>query len=172
MQTATVMAKAQTTIEPDLWREFQRAMAHRHFIRALALARRLSMDEQRIRALQREVLRQFLVEYQNFDGANRLQAEYGLTAEELTVLMNELLPDKELETRTTFFWHTGKSVYLSVATQLHLFFTSLLKRMRRRKIQWKIVEEWRQWVARLHSWFDRSANSGRGRSYLQKGFAK
>lgn len=159
MQTAIVMAKAHTTIEPDLWQEFQRALAHRRFIRALELARQLSMDEQCVRALQREVLRQFLVEYQNFDGANRLQAEYGLTAEELTVLMNELLQDKELETQTTFSWQTGKPVYLSVATQLRLFFTAQLARVRRRKIRWKIVEEWRQWAARRRSWFDRLANS-------------
>jgi hypothetical protein len=172
MQTPTVMAKAQTAIEPDLWQEFQRALAHRRFIPALALARQLSMDEQQIRALQRDVLRQFLVEYQNFDGANRLQAEYGLTVKELTIMMNELLQDKQLETRTTFSWQTGKAVYLSVANQLRHFFHSLFKRVRRRKIHRKIVEEWRQWAARVHSWFDRSANSGRDRSFMHKGFAK
>jgi len=172
MQTATVMAKAPTAIEPDLWREFQRALAHRRFIRALALARRLSVDEQRMRALQREVLQQFLVEYQNFDGANRLQAEYGLTAEELTVLMNELLQDKEMETRTTSSWQTGKSVYWSVATQIHLFFTAQLARVRRRKLRWKIKEEWRQWAAKRRSWVDRSVNLGWGRGFLRKGVAK
>lgn len=171
MQTATVMAKARTAMESDLWQEFQRALAHRHFIRALELARQLSVDEQRIRALQREVMRQFLVEYQNFDGANRLQAEYGLTAEELTVMMNELLQDKELETRTTFSWQTGKPVYLSVATQIRFFFMAPLARVRRRKIRWKIAEEWRQWAARLRSWLNRLANPGRGRSFLHKGFA-
>lgn len=172
MQTATVMAKAQTAIEPDLWQEFQRALAHRRFIRALELARQLSIDEQQIRALQRDVLRQFLVEYQNFDGANRLQAEYGLTVEELTIMMNELLQDKELETRTTFSWQTGKVLYLSVANHLRHFFHSLLNRVRRRKIHWKIVEEWRQWAARIRSWVDHSANSGRDRSFMHKGFAK
>ena len=102
MQTATVMAKAHMALEPNLWQEFKRALAHRHFIRALEW-------------------------------------------------MNELLQDKELETRTTFSWHTGKPVYMSVATQIRCFCTAQLARVRRRKIRWKIKGEWRQWVAKRRS---------------------
>ncbi len=163
MRTATVRLEASmATKHENLWQEFQHALAKRNFVRAIELAQRLDLDEQRIRALQNDTLRQFLVEYQNFDGAARLAAEYCLTIKELVAMTDNILQEKELESHTTFSWQTGKPVYLSVAAQIRRFASQQSTKMRQQEVRQKVVGGWRKLSARIRSWVERLSNLGRG----------
>jgi hypothetical protein len=90
MNAATVGAEEQVpalTPRQTLWLDFYRALGQRNFVRALALARRLGFAEERLRRLERDTLKQCMVDFQNFDAASQLCADYCLTADELAALM-------------------------------------------------------------------------------------
>jgi hypothetical protein len=158
MKAATAMARdVITTDQPRqaLWLDFCRALDSRNFVRAVGLARELNIDEERIRRIQRDALKQFIAEYQNFDAAARLCAEYHITTEEFVALIEEILKRKELETRTTFATRAGRPEHLSIAEQIRSFArrqVECLKKSERRRAN----EGWRQRPdSAIKSWLDR-----------------
>lgn len=146
----------------SLWPDFYRALAQRNFVRAVDLARRLGIDEERIRRIQRDALKQFIAEYQNFDAVARLCAEYHITTEEFVALIEEILKRKELESQRTFTMRSGNQAHLSVAEQIRNFARrqiDLLKIGERRPAS----ESWRKrLVSALKSWFDRMSSPWQG----------
>ncbi|HZS03730.1 MAG TPA: hypothetical protein VFD58_02565 [Blastocatellia bacterium] len=103
------------------WYEFYRALAERNFVRAGDLAGQLNVDAKRVRRIRRDAVRQFMAEYQNYEGAARLIAEYGLTAEEVRELADELAVRPELASKQTFSLQSGSPAHLSVAEQIRRF---------------------------------------------------
>jgi hypothetical protein len=104
-----------------LWLDFYRALGCRNFVRALDMARQLGIDEERIRSIERDALRQFIAEYRNFDAAAKLCAEYRFSAGEVAALTDEILRSKNLESQQTFTMLSGACTYLSVAEQIRVF---------------------------------------------------
>lgn len=155
MRAATAMAKETvhaSAPRAGQWWEFERTLAGRNFVRAVALARELGVDAERVKGLQRDALRQFLAEYRNFQGASKLLADYGFTASELQELSEELLQRKELASERTFAWQAGKPTTLSVAEQIRNFAQTVLRSRRRRKVLgwWKSLRELgRTWTEQL-----------------------
>jgi hypothetical protein len=145
-----------------LWLDFHRALARRNFVRAVDLARQLGIDEERIRRIQRDALKQFIAEYQNFDAAAGLHADYRITAEEFDALINEILERKELESQRTFTMRSGKPAHVSVAEQTRDFArrqTELLNKGGRRSAPERF---WKRLVTALKSWLDRMSNPWQG----------
>src|ERR1043165_8897485 len=124
MKAATAVAKGtipDVTPRQALWLDFYRALGRPNFVRAVALARRLGIDEERIKRIERDALRQFIGEYQNFDAAARLCADYCITAEGLVRLTDEILGRKESQSPRAFTMRSGKPIHLSVAEQICSF---------------------------------------------------
>ncbi|HEX4946135.1 MAG TPA: hypothetical protein VFZ34_05710 [Blastocatellia bacterium] len=172
MRTATVQTKAYTATKDDnLWQEFQQAVTKRNFVRAAELGRILHLDASRLRSLQRDALRQFLVEYQNFDGATRLCAEYCITTEELIALTDEALSSRDLASSTTFSMHTGKPTYRSIADQVRHFVALQTARLRRHGLREKLVGGWKKGTALIRSWFERLFTPKQGGGFPHGGLA-
>jgi hypothetical protein len=146
-----------------------RAVARRNFVRATALAYELNLDGQRIRSLQHNALRQFLSAYQNFDGATRLCTEHSITANELAVLIAELLKQKELESKTNYSFEAGQPTYLSIATQIRLFAQRQIISLREHEARRKVKGWWRRLTSTLRSWFDRLSDPWRGGEFPRSG---
>jgi hypothetical protein len=144
------------TIEPQqaLWLDFYRALARRNFVRAEDLSRRLGVDEERVRRIQRDALKWFIAECQNFDAAARLCAEYNFTAEEFAALIEEILRRDELASRRTFTMRSGNPAHVSGAEQIREFAqrqNESLKKCERRRFH---KSRWRRLVSAVKSWFD------------------
>jgi hypothetical protein len=105
----------------ELWFDFYRALARRNFIRAVDLAHRLGIDEERTRRIERDALKQFIAEYRNFDAAEELCREYRFSAREFAALTDEILNSSDLESQSTFAMRSGAPAYLSVAEQIRGF---------------------------------------------------
>jgi hypothetical protein len=137
------------TIQPrqGLWLDFYRALAGRNFVRAVDLSRRLAVDEERGRRIQRDALKWLIAECQNFDAAARLCAEYRFTADEVIALIEEILKSNELTLRRTFTMRSGNPAHVSVAEQIREFARQQidsLKKCERRRFH-------RRWWRRLLS---------------------
>jgi hypothetical protein len=145
-----------------LWLDFYRALGSRNFVRAVTLARQLGIDAERIRRIERDAIRKFLVAYQNFDAAVRLCADYGISAQEFCGLTKEVLKRRELNTQRTFAMRFGQAKHLSIAEQIREFAQQELalltenERRRHRKSQWQKL------VSVFKSWFDRWSNPWQG----------
>ena len=157
MNTATaITGDLIPTIEPRqaLLLEFYRDLARRNFIKAIDLARRLGIDEERIRLIQRDALKLLIAEYQNFDVATKLCADYRITAEEFSALIEEILKRNELTSRRTFTMRSGNPAHLSVAEQIREFAQQQigsLKKCERRRFH----RSWRRrLLSAVKSWFD------------------
>jgi hypothetical protein len=154
-----------------LWLEFYRALARRNFVRAVETGRALGLDEQRLRPIQHDALRQFLAEYQNFDGAARLCADYCLTAEELSALAADLIARKKLDAQTTFSQRTGRHAYLSVAAQIRAFVARQAPALRGRAGRSAGAAWWKKMTSKVRSWLDRLSGQWRGGGFPQGGLA-
>jgi hypothetical protein len=143
------------TIQPrqGLWLDFYHALAKRNFVRAVELSRRLDINEERVRRIQRDALKWLIAECQNFDAAARLCAEYRFTADEFAALIEEILKSSELTLRRTFTMRSGNPAHVSVAEQIREFaqrqIEFLKKCERRYNKSW-----WRRLVSAVKSWFD------------------
>lgn len=100
--------------------ELQKEKEARNYIRAAQLAEQAGLAEE-ARSLRKAALRQFLVEFNNFDGAAELISEYGLSEAEVQEVIQEALSDGELERRRTFCFDKGKPSHLSIAEQIRRF---------------------------------------------------
>lgn len=160
MKVASIVERVPAGRE-GLWWEFNRALAGRNFVRAVEVARELSLDEQRIRPIQLDALRQFLVEYQNFDGATRLCAEYCITSDELAALSAHLPGREKLESQTTFSLRDGRPTYQSIAAQIRTFIEhqrAFLSAPRvRRSAAWV-----KRVASKVRSWLDSLSDRRRG----------
>jgi hypothetical protein len=145
-----------------LWLEFNRALAGRNFVRAVALASELNLDEQRIRRIQLDALRQFIARYQNFDGASRLCAEYCITADELAVLAEDLIGQQQSEAQTTLSLQEGRVAYLTVAEQIRAFAQRQIAALRQRAGSREPTGWWKRATSAVRSWFDRLSGLWRG----------
>jgi hypothetical protein len=158
MKTATAMTgDLSPTIEPRqaLWQEFHRALVGRNFIRAIDLARRLDISEERIRLIQRDALKLLIAEYQNFDAATKLCADYCITAEELYALIEEVLRGKELTSRRTFTMRSGNPAHLSVADQIREFAQQQIESLKKLERRRSHKSRWSRALSAVKSWFDR-----------------
>jgi hypothetical protein len=166
MQAATTIAEtANPTVQPRevLWLEFYRALAQRNFVRAVTQARRLGNDEERIRRIERDALRQFLAEYQNFDGATRLCADYCISAEELSRLTAEVLKRQELEAQTTFTMQSGQLAHLSIAQQIRNYARRQIESLKQRERRAAAEEGvWSRLVSTVKDWRNRLSTPWRG----------
>ena len=157
MNTVTAMTgDLITTIESQqaLWLEFYRALAGRNFIRAIDLARRLDIGEERIRLIQRDALRLLIAECQNFDAAARPCAEYRFTAEEFATLMKEILKNNELASRRTFTMRSGNPAHLSVAEQIREFAQQQIEHLKKHERRRSHKSRWWKALSAVKSWFD------------------
>jgi hypothetical protein len=143
-------------IEPRqaLWLDFYRALAGRNFIRAIDLARRLGIGEERIRLIRRDALKLLIAEYQNFDAATKLCVDYRITAEEFAALIEEILKSNGLAARRTFTMRSGNPAHLSVAEQIREFAQQQIESLktcerRRSHRSWR-----RRLLSAVKSWFD------------------
>jgi hypothetical protein len=144
------------SIEPRqaLWLEFSRTLAGRNFIRAIDLARRLDMGGERIRLIQRDALKLLIAEYQNFDAAAKLCADYCFTAEEFSALIEEVLRSKELTSRRTFTMRSGNPAHLSVAEQVREFAQQQIESLKKHERRRSHKSLWRRALSAVKSWFD------------------
>jgi hypothetical protein len=94
---------------------------NRNFVRAAHLAAVSNLDAQQVRSLQRAAVRQYLEEFHNFIGAERLISEYKLSNQEVRAIVEELLSKPELAKQATFCFDRGKPAHLSVADQIRRF---------------------------------------------------
>ncbi|HWQ36079.1 MAG TPA: hypothetical protein VNQ79_24795 [Blastocatellia bacterium] len=154
-----------------LWLEFNRALAGRNFVRAVALAGELKLDELRVRRIQLDALRQFIAEYQNFDGAGRLCAEYCITADELAALAEELIGQKQSEAQPTLALQGGRAAYLSIAEQIRSFAQRQTAVLRQREGSRGRSGWWKRATSAVRSWFDRLSALWRGGGFPHGGLA-
>ena len=157
MKTATaITGDLIPSIEPRqaLWLEFYRALAGRNFIRAIDLARRLGIGEERIRLIQRDALKLFIAEYQNFDAATELCADYCITADEFAALIEEVLKRNELTSRRTFTMRSGKPAHVSVAEQIREFAQRQIEFLKKYERRRSTRSWWRRLVSAVKSRFD------------------
>jgi hypothetical protein len=165
MEAATAIARDMIpTAQPRqaLWLDFYRALARRNFACAVVLARQLGVEEERIRRIQRDALKQFIAEYQNFDAAARLCAEYHITAEEFVALIEEILKRKELESQRTFTMRSGHPAHLSVAEQIRIFARRQIELLRKGERRGAHAGWRKRLVAAIKSWLDRLSNPWQG----------
>src|ERR1051325_10726207 len=101
--------------------EFERARASSNFVRAAFIGRQLPADRAVIEELECAAIKQFLIEYQNFEGAARLITEYGFTARQFRNLIDEILAMPELASRQTFSLCAGRPAHLSLVEQIRFF---------------------------------------------------
>jgi hypothetical protein len=111
----------QTGIKIDARRQVEHEKQNRNFVRAAHLAASSRLDEQQVRSLQRAAVRQYLEEFHNFTGAERLISEYKLSKQEVHEIIAELLSAPELERQASFCFDGGKPTHLSVAEQIQRF---------------------------------------------------
>jgi hypothetical protein len=147
-----------------LWLDFYRALSCRNFVRALDLARRLGIDEERARSIERDALRQFIAEYRNFDAAAELCAEYRFSAGDVAVLTDEILKSKNLESQQTFTMLSGAPMYLSVAEQIRVFARQQVELLMERERLGADEGKLRSLIATIKSHLRRLFNFRRGRS--------
>jgi hypothetical protein len=158
MKAATVKTSDMIpSIEPRqaLWLDFYRALARRNFVRAEDLSRRLGIDEDRVRRIQRDALKWFIAEYQNFDAAAHLCAEYRITAEEFTLLIEEILKSNEMTSRLTFTMRSGNPAHVSVAEQIREFAQQQIESLKKCERRRSHKRWWRRLVSAVKSRFDR-----------------
>jgi hypothetical protein len=137
-----------------LWVDFYRALAGRNFVRAEDLSRRLDIDEERVRRIRRDALKWFIAEYQNFDAATRLCAEYCITAEEFAALIQEILKRDELASRRTFIMRSGNPAHVSVAEQIREFAQQQIESLKKWERRRSHKSRWRRLVSAVKSKFD------------------
>jgi len=157
MKVAIAMTKDKIpTIEPRqaLWLDFFRALAGRNFVRAVDLSRRLAVDEERVRRIQRDALKWLIAECQNFDAAARLCAEYHFSAEEFAALTEEILKHDELATRRTFAMRSGNPAHVSVAEQIREFAQQQIEFLKKCERRRSTRSWWRKLVSAVKSRFD------------------
>jgi hypothetical protein len=165
MKAATAVAKGiipDVTPRQALWLDFYRALGSRNFVRAAALARRLGIDEERIKRIERDALRQFIAEYQNCSAAARLCADYCITAEEFVRLTEEILGRKEFESSRTFTLRSGKPAHLSIAEQIRSFATRQIEILAERERRGAGRGGWSRLVSVAKSWLNRLSNPWQG----------
>lgn len=155
----------------NLWLAFNQALAGRNFVCAVEIARKLNLDEQRIRPIQMDALRQFLVEFQNFDGAAGLCADYCVRADELAALVANLPDRGRLETQTTFSYRTGGYAYVSLAAQIRAFADRQIAVLRRQEKSRRGESWWQRAANKVRSWLDRLSNPWRGGGIPRGGLA-
>ncbi len=146
----------------ELWLEFNRALGNRNFVRAVNLARQLGVAEERIRSLERDALKQFIAEYQNFEAAARLCADYCITAEELLCLVDEVLKHKELETQRTFAMRFGKAAHMSIAEQIREYARRQIELLKQGERHRAGEGYWKKLASVFKSWFNRWFNPWQG----------
>ncbi len=157
MTAATTKAKIPDWLSARneaLRQAFERALARRNFVHAISIAQELNLPEERIRNLQHAAFRQFVMEYQNFDGAVQLIAEYGITAAALDELSAELAQYPELQLRSTLSWQFGQPSYLSVAEQIRRFCQRASQTLQARTSRRHWRKSWQQLKSTIRSWFD------------------
>jgi hypothetical protein len=165
MNAATVMVKQSmpaVTERQALWLEFYRALGARNLVCAVHLARQLGVDEARMRRIQRAALKQFIVEYQNFEGAARLCADYHIGSEEFAELITEILQREELEKQQTCVLQAGAAAHVSVAQQIRAFARRQLESLRQTERRKARADRRRQLVAKLKAWLVRLPNPWQG----------
>lgn len=146
----------------ELRLEFNCALGNRNFVRAVNLARQLGIAEERIRRIERDALKQFIAEYQNFEAAARLCADYCITAEEFLCLVDEVLKRKELETQRTFAMRFGKAAHLSIAEQIREFARRQIEALKQGESHRAGEGRWKKLASVFKSWFDRWFNPWQG----------
>jgi hypothetical protein len=165
MKAATAAAKGMipdVTPRQALRLEFYRALGSRNFVRAVALARRLGIEEERTERIKRDALRQFIGEYQNFDAAARLCADYCITAEGLVRLTDEILARKESESPRAFTMRSGKPEHLSVAEQIRSFALRQIELLKERERRGAGRSGWSKMISAAKSWLERLSNPWQG----------
>lgn len=145
-----------------LWLDFQRALDGHNFVRAAGLARELSLDEGYVRRVERDALKQYIAEYQNFDAASRLRADYRVTAEELAALTEEALKGRELESQRTLTMRSGKPEHLNVTEQIRGFARRELEPLKKRERREAGEGIWKRLKSFIKSWLDRWFNPWQG----------
>jgi len=85
-------------------------VARRNFVRAAHLATLSGVDIKATRALQRKALQQYIEEFNNFEGANILVQQYGLSKVEVRETANEVLSNREVAMRPVVCFDKGKVV--------------------------------------------------------------
>ena len=63
----------------------------------------------------RYALKQLMAEYENFDTARRLCADYCITANEISLLINEIPKPKKSKSRLTFVMRADKFISIGKA---------------------------------------------------------
>lgn len=157
MKAATGIArKTDRILTPNeqLQAEMDQLLAKRNFVRAVSLAQKLELSEQRIRQLQQAAVQQYVLEYQNFAGAVQLLHDYGFTAIELNDLCTRISAQLTLSNQPTFSWQFGQTAYLSVTEQVQQFFrrTRQMLQKQTRRHHWRAA--WQRLMSTLRSWFD------------------
>ena len=147
-----------------LWPDFYRALARRNFIRAVDMAHRLGIDEERTRRIERDALKQFIAEYRNFDAAEELCREYRISSGEFAALADEILSSSDLESQSTFTIRSGAPAYLSVAEQIRGFVRRQIELLRARERRHAEEGQQKWWVEAIKSNLGRLFNSGRSTS--------
>ncbi len=157
MNAATALTgDATPAVQPRqaLWLDFYKALARRNFVRAVELARRLGVDEERIRRIQLDAIKLAIAERQNFDAAARLCADYCVTVDEFTALIDKILKNNELASRRTFTMRSGKLAHVSVGEQIREFARRQIESMKRRERSRSNESWWRRLLTAVKSWFD------------------
>jgi hypothetical protein len=116
-----------------LWVDFYRELARRNFVRAVTLARELGIDQARIRHIERDAIKHFLADCQNFEGAARLAMEYRFSVDEICDLTEEVLKRPGLDSRLVFAFQAGRGTHLSVAEQIRAFARRQIELLKTRK---------------------------------------
>ncbi|HKX32137.1 MAG TPA: hypothetical protein VJ302_30905 [Blastocatellia bacterium] len=147
-----------------LWLDFYHALARRNFIRAVDLAHRLGINEERARRIERDALKQFIAEYRNFDAAEDLCREFRFSSGEFAALTDEILNSSDLESQSNFTMRSGTPAYLSVAQQIRGFARRQIELLRTRERRHAEDGRQKRWVAAIKSNLGRLFNSGRSTS--------
>jgi Mor family transcriptional regulator len=100
--------------------ELQKEKEARNYIRAAHLAEQAGLLQEAC-SLRKAALRQFLVEFNNFDGAAELIREYGMTESEVHQLIQEILSDSQFQQQRIFCFDKGKPSHLSIVEQIRRF---------------------------------------------------
>lgn len=157
MKTVIAMTRdINPAIEPRhaLWLDFHHALNRRNFVRAVDLSSRLDIDDERVRNIQRDALKWFIAECQNFDAAVRLCAEYRITADEFAALIDEILELDELASRRTFTMWSGNPGHVSVAEQIREFTQQQIESLKIRQRRRSHKSRLRRLLPAVKSWFD------------------
>jgi hypothetical protein len=85
----------QETKPPGLLRELEEAIRDKNYARAVSIAESIAKPANEVEELQKEAIRQFIVEYRNPQGALALAEEYRFTREDLNQLLTDILKEAE-----------------------------------------------------------------------------